>query len=187
MTLRRTRKPGLPHARAHRAAISDRFRSGNRGSPRLCRGIPDGLSTGGTAGSAYRRPNCRPGSAATRRGHSLRAGFLTAAAADGASIFKMKEVSRHRSTDVLARYVRSAGCRWSRRRWLPMTHHSPTRSEVTGWNSRLPVSIGQQWRERIVLLHGPDGLTLEAPDVSFGDIEQLRDFPRTEPIARPMP
>lgn len=41
-------------------------------------------------------------------GHSLRAGFLTAAAAGGASIFKMKEVSRHKSTDVLATYVRSA-------------------------------------------------------------------------------
>jgi site-specific recombinase XerD len=41
-------------------------------------------------------------------GHSLRAGFVTSAAEAGASIFKLAEVSRHRSTDVLAGYVRSA-------------------------------------------------------------------------------
>ena len=41
-------------------------------------------------------------------GHSLRAGFLTSAARAGASIFKMKEVSRHKSLDVLAGYVRDA-------------------------------------------------------------------------------
>ena len=41
-------------------------------------------------------------------GHSLRAGFLTAAARLGASIFKMREVSRHKSMQVLADYVRDA-------------------------------------------------------------------------------
>ena len=41
-------------------------------------------------------------------GHSLRAGFLTAAARSGASIFKMREVSRHKSMQVLADYVRDA-------------------------------------------------------------------------------
>ncbi|WP_207461264.1 site-specific integrase [Azospirillum sp. SYSU D00513] len=41
-------------------------------------------------------------------GHSLRAGFLTAAARAGASIFKMQEVSRHKSVDVLSGYVRDA-------------------------------------------------------------------------------
>ena len=35
-------------------------------------------------------------------GHSLRAGFLTSAARAGASIFKMREVSRHRTLQVLA-------------------------------------------------------------------------------------
>lgn len=40
--------------------------------------------------------------------HSLRAGFLTAAARSGASIFKMREVSRHKSMQVLADYVRDA-------------------------------------------------------------------------------
>jgi site-specific recombinase XerD len=41
-------------------------------------------------------------------GHSLRAGFLTSAAEHGASIFKMMEVSRHKSVDVLKGYVRRA-------------------------------------------------------------------------------
>jgi hypothetical protein len=38
----------------------------------------------------------------------LRAGFLTSAAARGASIFKMMDVSRHRSVDTLRGYVRDA-------------------------------------------------------------------------------
>ncbi|CAH2606109.1 Site-specific integrase (plasmid) [Rhodovastum atsumiense] len=41
-------------------------------------------------------------------GHSLRAGFITSAARGGASIFKIQEVSRHRSVQVLAGYVRDA-------------------------------------------------------------------------------
>jgi integrase len=41
-------------------------------------------------------------------GHSLRAGFLTSAAKRRASIFKMMDVSRHRSVDTLRGYVRDA-------------------------------------------------------------------------------
>ena len=41
-------------------------------------------------------------------GHSLRSGFLTSAARRGASIFKMMDVSRHRSVDTLRGYVRDA-------------------------------------------------------------------------------
>ncbi len=41
-------------------------------------------------------------------GHSLRSGFLTSAAARGASIFKMMDVSRHKSIDTLRGYVRDA-------------------------------------------------------------------------------
>jgi integrase len=41
-------------------------------------------------------------------GHSLRSGFLTSAAARGASLFKMMDVSRHKSIDVLRGYVRDA-------------------------------------------------------------------------------
>ncbi len=40
--------------------------------------------------------------------HSLRAGFLTSAAAARASIWKMREVSRHKSVQVLSDYVRHA-------------------------------------------------------------------------------
>ena len=39
-------------------------------------------------------------------GHSPRSGFLTSAAESGASVFKMTEVSRHRSLDTLRGYVR---------------------------------------------------------------------------------
>ncbi len=46
--------------------------------------------------------------AADFSGHSLRSGFLTSAAARGASIFKMMDVSRHRSVDTLRAYVRDA-------------------------------------------------------------------------------
>jgi hypothetical protein len=41
-------------------------------------------------------------------GHSLRSGFLTSAAGRGASIFKMMDVSRHKSVDNLRGYVRDA-------------------------------------------------------------------------------
>jgi integrase len=41
-------------------------------------------------------------------GHSLRSGFLTSAASRGASVFKMMDVSRHRSVDTLRGYVRDA-------------------------------------------------------------------------------
>jgi hypothetical protein len=41
-------------------------------------------------------------------GHSLRSGFLTSAAARGASIFKMMDVSRQKSMDTLRGYVRDA-------------------------------------------------------------------------------
>jgi site-specific recombinase XerD len=40
--------------------------------------------------------------------HSLRAGLITSAAEHGASIWKIKEVSRHKSDAVLGSYVRSA-------------------------------------------------------------------------------
>ncbi len=40
--------------------------------------------------------------------HSLRAGFLTSAAASGANVFKMKDQSRHSGLDMLGVYVRAA-------------------------------------------------------------------------------
>lgn len=41
-------------------------------------------------------------------GHSLRAGFLTSAAMNRASLFKLREVSRHKSLNTLQVYVRRA-------------------------------------------------------------------------------
>ncbi len=41
-------------------------------------------------------------------GHPLRAGFLTSAAENGASIFAMMDVSRHRSMESVKGYVRRA-------------------------------------------------------------------------------
>jgi site-specific recombinase XerD len=46
--------------------------------------------------------------AATFSAHSLRSGFLTSAAAKGASIFKMMDQSGHKSIDTLRGYVRDA-------------------------------------------------------------------------------
>jgi site-specific recombinase XerC len=40
--------------------------------------------------------------------HSLRSGWISTAATNGASVWKMKEISRHKSTDVLAGYIREA-------------------------------------------------------------------------------
>src|SRR5215472_3321442 len=41
-------------------------------------------------------------------GHSLRAGFCTSAAEHGASLFRIMDVTRHKSVDVLRSYVRRA-------------------------------------------------------------------------------
>lgn len=41
-------------------------------------------------------------------GHSLRAGFVTAAARAGADVWKIQQVSRHKSLQVLSSYVRDA-------------------------------------------------------------------------------
>jgi integrase len=46
--------------------------------------------------------------ASTFSGHSPRSGLLTSAAGKGASIFKMMDVSRHKSVDTLRGYVRDA-------------------------------------------------------------------------------
>jgi hypothetical protein len=40
--------------------------------------------------------------------HSLRSGFLTSGAMSGSSIFKLLEVSRHKSIETLRAYVRRA-------------------------------------------------------------------------------
>ena len=55
-----------------------------------------------------RRAKAAGYAAADFAAHSLRAGFLTSAAAAGASIWKMREVSWHKSVQVLSDYVRNS-------------------------------------------------------------------------------
>jgi hypothetical protein len=38
----------------------------------------------------------------------MRSGWISTGARNGASVWKMKEISRHKSTDVLAGYIREA-------------------------------------------------------------------------------
>jgi hypothetical protein len=50
----------------------------------------------------------KPAAERSYRENSLRSSFLTSAAAKGASMFKMMDVSRHKSVDTLRGYVRDA-------------------------------------------------------------------------------
>ena len=60
-----------------------------------------------SAARVVKRYACRVSlEASAFSGHSLRSGFLTSAAESGANVFKMAEVSRHRSLDTLRGYVR---------------------------------------------------------------------------------
>ena len=58
----------------------------------------------------FRTFRTRPGEVTSTGapGHSLRSRFLISAASKGASIFKMMDVSRHKSVDTLRGYVRDA-------------------------------------------------------------------------------
>lgn len=105
---RRLRPKALLDAWLERGGISDGF---------LFRRLVPGFAGGATASPMSDRAVARLVQlrvaqagyvAADFAGHSLRAGFLTAAARSGASVFKMREVSRHKSMQVLADYVRDA-------------------------------------------------------------------------------
>jgi integrase len=68
--------------------------------------IGDRPLDGGSIARLVRRRVAAVGLDATQFGaHSLRSGFLTSAAEAGASLWKMKEVSRHKSTAALERYI----------------------------------------------------------------------------------
>jgi integrase len=70
-----------------------------------------GALTGDAVARIVKKPIARAGLG--RRdfsGHSLRSGFLSSAAEHGASIWKLRERSRHRSMDTRAGYVRSKNC-----------------------------------------------------------------------------
>ncbi len=72
------------------------------------RPVPDGL-TAETVAEVVKLAAQRAGfDPAAFAGHSLRSGFISSAAAAGASIWKMMDVSRHKSVETLRRYVRDA-------------------------------------------------------------------------------
>jgi hypothetical protein len=67
------------------------------------------------AGAASARNGCFRARKMHGRGpryasHSMRSGWISTAARNGASVWKMKEISRHNSTGVLAGYIREASC-----------------------------------------------------------------------------
>ena len=74
-------------------------RSGTMGCSSCCSARWKGLASHSTS-------SIRPGTGSS--GHSLRAGFVTSAAAAGATVWKMQAVTRHKSLDVLSGYVRDA-------------------------------------------------------------------------------
>lgn len=69
---------------------------------------PASLTAGSVAAIVKRYAELAGFDPAQFAGHSLRAGMITSAAQAGAPVFKIQEVSRHKSIDVLAGYVRSA-------------------------------------------------------------------------------
>jgi site-specific recombinase XerD len=75
---------------------------------RTGKALPRRLSGRAVADLVKRFARCAGLKATEFSGHSLRSGFLTSAAARGASIFKMMDVSRHKSVDTLRGYVRDA-------------------------------------------------------------------------------
>ena len=89
------------------AAITDGpvFRSMRRGVVVL----PDALRPQGIAQVVKLYAEKAGYNPADFSGHSLRSGFLTSAAARGASVFKLIEVSRHKTVDTLRGYIRRVG------------------------------------------------------------------------------
>ena len=92
---------------ASRARIKD-----PTGKPKWCR-LEDrvqlvGMSAQGVALIVKARAHAAGLDPTLFSGHSLRSGFLTEAARQpGANVFKMREVSRHKSLDILSGYVRN--------------------------------------------------------------------------------
>ena len=80
------------------------FREINKGSQLQPRALSDG-AVAEIVKQYAQRAGLDP---AAYAGHSLRSGFLTSGAEAGASIWKLQEVSRHKSVDVLAGYIRSS-------------------------------------------------------------------------------
>ncbi len=108
---RHPRRPPAPTQGAARGLARPGRDRGRLPVPAADRGravTPDPMSDRAVARLVQARAAAAGYAAADFAGHSLRAGFLTAAARSGASVFKMREVSRHKSMQVLADYVRDA-------------------------------------------------------------------------------
>lgn len=94
-----------------RAVARWRVKSGINDGPlfrRFTHGIPTAqLSPYGVVIVLKRRAQAAGVDPAGLAGHSLRSGFLTSAAANGASIWKLMEVSRHRDLGSVRGYVRA--------------------------------------------------------------------------------
>ncbi len=107
---RRLRPRMLLDAWVQQAGIVDGFlfRRLGRGQGGAATATPSPMSDRAVARVVQARVLAAGYDPAVFGGHSLRSGFLTAAARSGASIFKMREVSRHKSMQVLADYVRDA-------------------------------------------------------------------------------
>jgi integrase len=90
----------LTAAEIHRGPVFRRFRRGDV--------VARTRLTGQSVALLVKELALKAGLASGRySGHSLRSGFLTSAARNRASIFKMADQSRHRSLDVLRTYVRA--------------------------------------------------------------------------------
>ena len=89
-------------------------------SPGTCRAASSPPSSSATATRAGLDP-------AAYAGHSLRAGMITSAAEHGASVFKIQEVSRHKSINVLSGYVRRAP------RGIPPRYRESAMPGPPGW------------------------------------------------------
>ena len=96
--------PATPGRCAFRARLGPVFRPAAKGGRVQATRLTDG-SVAAIVKAHARRAGLDPKLFA---GHSLRSGFLTSAAARGASIFKMADQSRHKSMDTLRGYVRDA-------------------------------------------------------------------------------
>ena len=70
--------------------------------------LPQGLTPNSIGNIVKRYAGLAGFTEADFGGHSLRAGFLTSAAENGASVFAMMDVSRHKSVETVRGYVRRA-------------------------------------------------------------------------------
>ena len=99
------------------------FRAVTRGRRVSCEALADD-----SAARIVKRYGRRVGlDPASYAGHSLRSGFLTSAAESGARIWKLSEVSRHKSLDTLRGYVRRVDLFKEHAGGLPVIAGGPNR------------------------------------------------------------